>query len=84
MRGYRDAAEKGSADGQALLGLSYLMGEGVPQDYVQAQMWLNFAATQGHEESVKGLKIIAELITPEQLAEAKHLTREWLSQQKAK
>lgn len=84
VRGYRDAAEKGSADSQAVLGLLCLIGEEVPQDYVQAQLWLNLAAAQGHEEAVKGLEIVAELISPEQLEEAQHLTREWQMQQKAK
>ena len=78
VKAYRDAAEKGCADGQALLGLSYFMGEGVPQDYVHAQMWLNLAAMRGHEEAVTGRDMVAERMSPEQNAEAQRLTREWM------
>lgn len=75
---YRDAAECGSADGQALLGLSYVVGEDVPQDYVRALMWLSLAAAQGHDEAAHGRDMIAGQMTAEQVAEAERLQREWL------
>ena len=42
-RRYREAAEQGDADAQALLGLMYEVGLGVPHDYVQAYFWLTLA-----------------------------------------
>ncbi len=78
FRRSRDAAEQGSANHQALLGLLYLVGEEVPQDHVQAQFWLNLAAAQGHAEAAEGLEIVGELISPDQLAEAERLAREWM------
>ncbi len=41
---YRRAAEQGNALAQSNLGATYHNGEGVPQDYVLAHMWLNLAA----------------------------------------
>ena len=38
----------GFADAQYNLGIMYANGRGIPQDYVQAHMWLNLAADQGY------------------------------------
>ena len=75
--GERLAAEKGIADAQFNLGLMYGNGEGVPQDYVQAYMWLNLAVVQGHENARKGRDIVYKNMTPEQIVEAQRLAREW-------
>ena len=49
----------------------------MPQDYVQAHMWLNLAAAQSHADAVKNRDIVAALMTPAQIAEAQKLAREW-------
>lgn len=46
--GYRIAAERGDADGQAALGWLYARGQGVPQDQAEALRWYRLAAEQGH------------------------------------
>ncbi len=49
---YRKAADKGLFVAQFLLGEMYENGQGVPQDYVQAHMWFNLAASRpckGHD-----------------------------------
>ena len=71
---YRKAAEQGNPQAQAYLGLLYDKGQGVPQDYVQAHMWLNLAAVGG---AAKIRDRVAEKMTPEQIAEAQRLAREW-------
>jgi TPR repeat protein len=38
------AAEQGDSSAQYYLGLSYALGNGVPQDYIQAHKWLNISA----------------------------------------
>ncbi len=43
---WRPLAEQGNADAQFFLGVMYEIGEGVPQDYAQAHMWFNFAASR--------------------------------------
>lgn len=41
-------AEKGESGAQNDLGISYLIGEGVPKNYVQAAFWFSKAAEQGN------------------------------------
>jgi TPR repeat protein len=80
---------------QAKLGLMYEIGKGVPQDYVQAHMWFNLAASQSssgvepfpvatsgiesafHEAAATARDRVAAKLTPEELAEAQRLAREW-------
>jgi len=81
---YRLAAEQGEADGHFGLGLLYLKGFGVPKDFVLAHMRFNLAASQypgtqakKRDEAVKLRDAIASKMTPEQIAEAQKLAREW-------
>ncbi len=59
----------------------YANGEGVPQDYVAAHMWLTLAGAQSsgddREAYVQARKAVAALMTSEQIAEAQRLAREW-------
>ena len=62
----------------------YEKGQGVPQDYVQAHMWFNLAAsrfsaseTKKRDIAVGKRDVLAFLMTPAQLAEAQRLAREW-------
>ena len=55
----------------------YAKGQGVPQDYVQAQMWWNLAAVSGKEKAIKGRDIVAKEMNSAQIAEAQKLVREW-------
>ncbi len=71
------AAAQGDKGAQVTLGFLYDMGRGVSQDYVQAHMWVNLAAAQGQEEAVAMRDEIAQEMTPEQIAEAQRLAREW-------
>ena len=64
-------------ESRSKLGLMYEQGKGVPQDYVLAYMWLNLSAAQGQETAVKVRDIVAGKMTPEQLAEAQRLARDW-------
>jgi hypothetical protein len=77
VRWYRLAADQGDATAQYNLGLMYANGQGVPQDYVAAHMWLNLAAAQGNANASESRDIVANRMTPEQIAEAQRLAREW-------
>ncbi len=46
LREWRPLAEQGNAKAQYSLGIMYGDGLGVPQDYVQAHMWYNLAASR--------------------------------------
>jgi TPR repeat protein len=73
----RPLAEQGDALAQYNLGLMYNAGEGVPQDYVLAHMWLNLAVARGYTTAKTNRDIAANLMTSEQIAEAQRLAREW-------
>ena len=60
----------------------YSNGQGVPQDYAQAHMWFNLAASkyppgEDRDKAVKGRDIVAAKMTPAQISEAQKLAREW-------
>jgi TPR repeat protein len=76
VRWYRKAAGQGEAFAQTNLGFMYEVGLGVTQDYVQAHMWYNLAAAQSEKGAGKIRDLLAEKMTPEQIAEAQKLARE--------
>ena len=77
------AAEQGHAPAQSFLGLLYMWGgEGVTQNYVLAHMWSSLAAArlrpgEFHDKTAHNRDSVATQMTPEQLAEAQRLAREW-------
>ena len=75
------AADPENTAAQFDLGVKYATGQGVPQDYVQAHMWFNLAASRStgemREDAVERRDQIANEMTPDQLAEAQRLAREW-------
>ena len=75
------AADQGHANAQHSLGFRYANGRGVPQDYVQAHMWSNLAASRSTGEVrdtiVKSRNQAADQLTPAALNEAQRLAREW-------
>ena len=82
IRLWRPLAEQGHADAQYSLGVMYSQGRGVPQDYVQAHMWFNLAASrllpgEGYNAAIQERNLVAERMTPAQIAEAETLSREW-------
>ena len=84
VRLYRLAAEQGNAVAQSILGLMFYIGEGVPQDHILAYTWLNLAASRiPATETVKrnlvviARDIVAQSLTPETLARAQRMAREW-------
>ncbi len=78
----RKAADQGHATAQYNLGVMYENGRGVPQDYVQAHKWFNLAASRAteayvREQGTKNRDTVAAQMTPQQIAEAQRLAREW-------
>ena len=59
----------------------YATGRGVPQDYVQAHMWFNLAASRltgdRRETGVENRDRAARQMTPAQIADAQRLARAW-------
>jgi hypothetical protein len=84
MKWFRRAAEQGDALAQYNLGLSYAKGEGGEPDYVSAHMWFNLAAARfplsdatNRTAARKNRDLMAEKMTPDQIAEAQRRAREW-------
>jgi uncharacterized protein len=77
LRLIRPLAEQGDATAQYNLGVFYDNGLDVPQDQVSAYMWFSLSAAQGKEGAATFRDLIARLMTPEQIAEAQKLAREW-------
>ena len=77
LKWYHKAAEQGDAHAQSNLGAMYAEGQGVPQDYVQAYMWFNLGAAGGDANGSKNRDLVVEQMTPDQIADAQKLAREW-------
>ena len=74
---FRLAADQGFAEAQVSLSFIYANGIGVPQDLVLAHLWSNLAATHGQAGGAENRDLFATLMTPDQIAEAQRLAREW-------
>ena len=79
---FKKAAEGGNADAQVRLALMYAVGHGVPQDFVQAYKWFNIAAStdtdkEERDQFVRNRDLVSGKMTPNQIAEAHRLAREW-------
>ena len=72
---YQAAADKGHAAAMANLGVLYLKGWGVPQDYVLGYMWINLAAS-GLADAGKLRAALAKQMTAAQINEAQALSRQ--------
>lgn len=73
------AAQAGAVEAQHQLGRLYVQGEGLQQDYVQAHKWLNVAAASGSSAAFEMRAVVADLMTPEQVAEAQALARQFFA-----
>jgi TPR repeat protein len=74
------AADQGDSSAQYWLGTMHEEGEGIPQNDILAYKWLSLSAqsvpaSAGYEREHRD--IVAARMTPEQLAEAQKLVREW-------
>ena len=86
---WRPLAEQGHAKAQFYLGVMYVIGQGIPQDYAQAHMWFDLAAShysasekESRSMAVKHRDRAAAMMTPAQIVEAQKLVREWQEQHK--
>jgi len=75
---YLKAAQQGYAKAQSVIAARYLLGvDGLKRDYVQAYLWSNLAAAQGYKDAAETRVYASNYMTPEQVAEAQRLSREW-------
>jgi TonB family protein len=57
----RNSAEQGDVTVQFRLGMMYRLGDGVPQDYAEAEKWLRTAAEQGYPPAQYNLGMMYRL-----------------------
>ena len=76
FKGLLELSEKGSSISQYFLGVMYLSGEGVLQDFSQAHKWFNIASSQGHKIANEHLKKLTKDMSPARVVEAQRLARE--------
>jgi TPR repeat protein len=76
---WRKAADQGEALAQYGLGLMYDEGRGVQQNYVLAHMWYDLAAKQGNQDAIRNRGLVARLMTPAQIVEARRSAGAWKS-----
>ncbi|RMF75366.1 MAG: sel1 repeat family protein [Alphaproteobacteria bacterium] len=72
------AAERGDAHALFALGLIHATGRLVEADPVAAHMWFNLAARCGLAEAAEERRLLAQEMTPAEVARAQRLAREWL------
>ena len=60
----------------------YEMGTGVSKDNIQAFKWFYIASANGNEEAKKKRGRDKDSLTPEQIAKANELAREWMEAHK--
>ncbi len=65
------------AEAQNNLAACYANGQGVPRDFVQAYKWFTISLANGNTYSARYRDQLATMMTPDQLAEAQRLAREW-------
>jgi TPR repeat protein len=82
---YRKSADQGNVYAQASLGILYHSGKGLPHDDVQAEMWFIISAgraPQNDRDTIVEMRdSVAAHLTPQQLAEAQRLARDWKPKQ---
>jgi len=59
------------------LGMMYLEGRGVPQDYVSAHMWFNLSGSDGFQIAETRRNMVEKKMTKQQIERAKELARNW-------
>jgi len=79
---YLKAAEQGDVGAQATLGLLYSLGQGVPQNYVEAYYWLDLAAAVNgpkQEKYAANRQMVGAHITTDELEEVQERVAKWLA-----
>lgn len=54
-----------------------MVGRGTEKDYVLAHMWFDLDRTHGNKNGARGLELVIDDMTKEQIEEAQKMTREW-------
>jgi TPR repeat protein len=76
VKWWKEGAERGDADGQAMLGAAYHLGAGAPKDRVAAFAWLLRAKAGGSPLAMRFYDVACAELSPDELAEAERRAAE--------
>lgn len=76
IKWFSQSAQSGNKNAQYKLGMFYLTGKGLPQNYVYSYSWLNLSSAQGVPDAIQAKIYLESKMTPEQLKEAQRLSQE--------
>lgn len=76
IKWFSQSAQSGNKNAQYKLGMFYLIGKGLPQNYVYSYSWLNLSAAQGVPDAAQAKIYLESKMTPQQLKEAQRLSEE--------
>jgi TPR repeat protein len=79
---YRKAAEQGEVTAQGILGVLYSIGQGLPQDYVEAYFWLDLAASANgpnQEKYIANRQLVGTHLTAGELETIEERVAAWLA-----
>ena len=76
LKWFSQSAQAGNKQAQYKLGLFYLTGNGLPQNYVYSYSWLNLSSAQGLPEANQAKIYLESKMTASQLKEAQRLSEE--------
>ena len=74
---WRAAADAGDRRAMLALGQRYRQGLGVLQDYVEAHVWFNLAASRGEAAALDERDAVAAKMTPAQISAAQQRAAAW-------
>jgi hypothetical protein len=77
---YMNAAKQGLPDAYFALADMYAKGTNVAKDPVQAYAWFDLARQGGHKLAGDMLDSLAQALGPDQIAQAKKMGSDWMSQ----
>ena len=80
LKWYRLAAVQGMAEAENNLAVMHYLGQGMARDNVRAHMWFSLMAAQGNAAAKRTLGMVAESMTPDELAESRRLAAAWTKQ----
>jgi len=74
---FTELAEQGLAQAQHFLGLMYVMGKGVPKDYVHAAKCFYLAKANGEMKADEAIQLVEPKMSHQQIEQAQALATEW-------
>jgi TPR repeat protein len=77
LKWFSRAVAQGESHSRHRLGQMYEKGVGVEKDYVKAYMWFSLAVDGGVRKSIRSRNFLADLMTPEEIDDARRLASEW-------